>query len=106
MTVSRYDAEESGDHVPGPDEWTPAEAPVGTGARAQWAPGRGTGPSWWVLYGDARHGPVTVTLDDGQTPPIVFFEPLWLCEWFSPWQPAQVTVGEHSLLVFTHPVHY
>lgn len=106
VTAPQYDAERAGDFVPGPEEWTPAELPVGTGGRAQWAPGRGTGPSWWVLYGDARGGPVTVTLADGQTPLIMFFGPLWICEWVSPWQPAQVTAGEHSLRAFANPVHY
>jgi hypothetical protein len=59
-----------------------------------------------VLYGDTRKGPVTVTLADGRTPPIVTFGPLWICEWVSIWQAAHVTVGDESFRAFANPAHY
>ena len=106
VTPLQHDDEEAGHFVPGSGEWVPAELPVGTGGRAQRAPGRRDGESWWLLYGDARKGPVSVSLADGRTPPIITFGSVWICEWVSAWQVAQVTVGEESFRAFAHPVHY
>lgn len=104
VTPAQYDDEQAGHFVPGPGEWVRAELPVGVGGRAERAPGRPGGASWWVIYGDARKGSVTVTLADGQTPAILTFGPLWICEWLSPWQAARVTVGDESFHVFGGPV--
>jgi hypothetical protein len=106
VTPAQYEDEEAGLFVPGPAEWVTAELPIGTAGRAQWAPGRRHEVSWWVLYGDTKKRPVIVTLTDGQTPPILTFGPLWICEWVSTWQPAQVTVGDESFRAFAHRAHY
>ena len=106
LTPAQYDDEEAGQFVPDLDEWVPDDLPVGTGGRAQWAPGHRDEASWWVLYGDTRKGPVNVTLADGQSPPILTFGPVWICEWVSTWQAAHVTVGDESFRVFASPAHY
>jgi hypothetical protein len=93
---AQYDDEQAGRHEAGPDDWVSPDLPVEGGGRAEWAPGSHDGPSWWVLYGDNRDGPVTVALADGRTPPILTFGPLWICEWVSEWQEARVTVGTES----------
>jgi hypothetical protein len=59
-----------------------------------------------VLYGDTRTGPVTVTLADGRTPPIVTFGPIRICEWVSTWQAANVILGDESFRVFANPARY
>lgn len=105
VTPAQYDDEEAGLFTPDPDDWVPAERPVGTGGRAQWPPGYRDEPSWWVLYGDTRAGEVNVTLADGQTPPILIFGPVWICEWVSTWQAAHVTVGDEAYRVFASPPH-
>lgn len=93
-----YDDEEAGRLQADPGEWVRADLPVPRGGRAQWARGAHNEPSWWLLYGDNRKGPVNVTLADGQTPPIVTLGPLWVCEW----QEAQVTVGSETYKAFRH----
>jgi hypothetical protein len=62
--------------------------------------------SWWLAYGDNRDGPVSVTLADGLTPPIVTFGPLWICEWLSRRQEAVVSVGSASHTLFDRIPHY
>ena len=99
---AQYDDEETGRFPGEPDEWANADLPVRRGGRAQWAPGAHDGPSWWLLYGDSRNGPVRVTLADGQTPPILTSGPLWVCEWVSEWQEAQVVVGSETYKAFRH----
>ncbi len=106
MTAAQYDDEVAGNFVPDPDEWLPAELPIGTSGRAQCSPGAKDEVSWWVLYGDARRGPVTVTLADGQTLPILTFGPMWVCEWVSTWQAAHLTVGDELFRVFGSRAHY
>ena len=99
---AQYDDEEAGRFEPDPDDWVPADLPIASGGRAQRAPGAREEASWWLLYGDTRNGPVTVTLTDGRTPPILTFGPLWICEWVSAWQTALVTVGSDSHQAFHH----
>lgn len=99
---AQYDDKEAGRFQADPGEWVHADLPVPRGGRAQWAPGAHDGPSWWLLYGDNSNGPVKVTLADGQTPPIRTFGPLWVCEWVSEWQEAQVTVGRETYKAFRH----
>jgi hypothetical protein len=93
---AQYNAEQAGRHVAGPDAWASPDEPVEGGGRGQWAPGSHDEASWWLLYGDNRDSPVTVTLFDGTTPPILTFGPLWVC----PWQEARVTVGTESHKAF------
>lgn len=59
-----------------------------------------------MLYGDGRGGSVTVILEDGVSPPILTFGPLWICEWLSTWQAADVTVGDESFRAFADPARY
>jgi hypothetical protein len=97
---AQYDAEMEGRLRASPDEWTSPDLPVDAGGHAQWPPGAHEGESWWVLYGDNRHGSVMVTLADGQTPTVDLFGPLWLCEWISAWQAADVQVGGEGYEMF------
>lgn len=80
----------------------PADRPVGSGGRAQRTPGAcpRDAETWWLAYGDNRLGSATVTLADGRTPPIITFGPLWICEWVSTWQAAEVFDGEKNYKVF------
>jgi hypothetical protein len=105
---AQYDDEQAGLFHPHPDEWVPADRPVGGGGRAQRTPGSGPRDkeSWWLAYGDNRLGPVTVTLADGRTPPIITFGPLWISEWVSRWQAAMVFDGKRSYQIFHRAPHY
>jgi hypothetical protein len=103
---AQHDDERSGRFDPGSDDWTPPDEPIPRGGRAERAPGSHAGESWWLLYGDRRDGPVTVTLADGRTPPILTFGPLWICEWVSTWQRAVVTTGRDSYQTFHRRANY
>lgn len=102
ITQAQHAAEVAGRHQPRAVDWVSEELQIEGGGRAQWGPGQHDDEAtWWVLYGDHRAGgPVTVTLADGRTPPIVDFGPLWLCEWTSRTQAAVVTVRQHSYTLF------
>jgi hypothetical protein len=97
---AQSDDEQAGHHTARPDDWVSPDVPVEGEGWAEWAPGSHDEASWWLLYGDNREGPVTVTLLDGGTPPILTFGPLWVCEWVSPWQEALVTTGSESYKAF------
>ena len=104
---AQYADEIAGRFEPGPEDWTRADPPLPCAGRAQRAPGSGRGPSWWLLYGAITgDGPVTVTLADGRTPPMLTLGPLWICEWVSEWQEARVICGGDSHTVFGRKARY
>ena len=93
---AQYDDEQAGHHETRSDDWVSPEMRVDGGGRSELAVGSRDKASWWLLYGDNRDGPATVTLSDGQNPLVRTFGPLWICEWVSTWQEARVSVAGES----------
>jgi hypothetical protein len=103
---AQYEDEQAGRQGSRLDDWVSPDVAVPSGGKSQWAPGSHDGASWWLVYGDNRDGPVTVTLSDGQTPAILTVGLLWVCEWISPWQEALISVAGRSYKAFDHVPGY
>ena len=101
VSPHQYEDEVAGLFRPDPGDWVPASTQVGLGGKAQSAPGvRDDQETWWLIYGDARDGPVRVALVDGREPPVIEFGPLWICEWVDKRQAAVASLGGRSVTFF------
>jgi hypothetical protein len=102
LSSEQYEDELTGRFEARSDEWAAPTELSRFSACAERAPGApSTGPTWWLVYGNVQDDiPVRVTLADGQQPVVRTFGPLWLCEWVSEWQAADMSIGQTSRPVF------
>ncbi len=92
------------------EEWLRWTGHPALNGRGQWSalPDDPNPPAtWWVLYGEHRYEPVSVTLPDGTLVPVRVLGGAWAAEWTS--TPQRVTVrrgATESSVPLDRPMNY
>ena len=88
-------------------EWTGHPALEGRSQQAALPDGPNTLSTWWMVYGEHRFEPISVSLLDGTDVPIEKVGGVWAAEWSSPPQSVTVRRGTTETIVpFDRSVNY
>ncbi len=88
-------------------EWTGHPALEGRSQQAALSEGPNTVSTWWMVYGEHRYEPISVSLLDGTDVPVEKVGGVWAAEWSSLPQSVTVRRGTAETIVpFDRPVDY